>query len=238
MAAPTEQEWIDDTLQKYGPITDASYPSELELTKWQERLPDRLLQFWREYGWGAFSEGQFWTCNPEQLHAVIEEVFTGDPEFHPSDLIPIGYNALGMIVVYLGDGRTMTVDLPFGTVIWRDQSINSATGKPNSEFMVIFRKIRSGAHRLDWTDEDGTQIFPWALKNLGPLARGEIYGFVPAYSMAQRYPVENLQKLPIVEHLVFLASLQKPTLYDYEKPETGEGGFGTLVPKRLVGPQE
>lgn len=238
MAGPTEQEWIDDTLQKYGPMENAVYPSADEHAKWQGRLPERLLRFWQDHGWGSLSKGQYWVCNPDQLRPVIEELFTDDPEFDLDDMIPFGYNAIGMIDVYFGAGRTMTINLPFGSVTWRDQSTNSATGKPNSEFMVIFRRIRSGAHILDWNDERGTPIFPWALENLGELTSGEIYGFIPAYAMGQRFPVENLQKVPLVEHLVFLASLQRPTLYDYVRPEGGQGGFGTLVPRRLVGPQD
>lgn len=51
-------------------------------------------------------------------------------------------------------------------------------------------------------------------------------------------PVENLQIVPLVGHLVLLASLKPPTLYDYERPDGGQSGFGTLVPKRVVGPQQ
>lgn len=234
--APTDDDFYNDTIKKYGPIAHSVLATSASIEKWRSDFPELLLKWWAEEGWGSLSNGQYWLCDPDQLRPVMEEVFEGDPEYTPDDLIPFGYNALGMIDVFMGQGRTMTINLPFGSIRWRDQSLNTR-GERNSEFQVLIRRIRSGAHRLDWNDENGIQIFPWVLKNLGPLAPGEIYGFVPAYSMTQRYPVENLQKQPLVEHLVFLASLQKPTLYDYEKPEGGQGGFGTLVPRRTVGSQ-
>lgn len=52
----------------------------------------------------------------------MEQVFAGDPKYSTDDLILFGYNALGMIDVFMGRSSTMTVNLVFGTVIWRDQS--------------------------------------------------------------------------------------------------------------------
>lgn len=103
--------------------------------------------------------------------------------------------------------------------------------------MSIYSRISGGAHRLDWKDEDGIQIFPWALEHLGALEPYQIYGFAPAYSVTGNYPVRNLQKLPVVEHLIMLASLSQPTLYNYVKPEGAQGGFGSLVPVRKIGRQ-
>lgn len=234
----TDEDWYDDLVKKYGTPSHATRPTDGDLQKWQGILPDLLLRYWREQGWGGLAKGQYWVCNPDLLRPVIEELFTGDPDIAPDDMIPIGYNALGRIDVYFGKGRTMTVDLPFGTVRWRDESINSYTKEPSSEFDVIYGRIASGAHRIDRRDEYGEKLFPKALKRLGELSTGTIYGFVPAYLMGGALKVENLQTLPIVEHLVFLASVQMPTLYDYDKPEDGEDGFGALKPRRLVGPQE
>ncbi|QFQ88590.1 DUF1851 domain-containing protein [Paracoccus kondratievae] len=235
MVQYSEQDYFDALIRKYAPVAH-SYPTEAQVEKWRGRLPDFLLRWWTEQGWGSLSKGQYWVCDPDFLRPVMDEVFAGDPEYNVDDLIPFGYNALGMIDVFMGAGRTMTINLAFGTVTWRDQSSPDYRGS-RPDFKPIYFQIDDGAYRLDWNDEDMIPLFPWALENLGELAPGEIYGFVPAYSASGDYPVRNLQRLPLIEHLVMLASLSPPTLYDYVQPEGEQGGFGTLVPRRKVGRQ-
>lgn len=76
---------------------------------------------------------------------------------------------------------------------------------------------------------------PQARNALGPLAWGEIYGFVPALSLGGRNSIRYLQKMQMVEHLVFLASMEPPTLYEYQPPSEGQAGFGTVTPRRQIG---
>lgn len=114
----TEQDYYDDLVQSFEPTIFPTYPSQDQLAYWRKRLPDFLLRYWSEQGWGSLSNGQYWVCDPDQFCPVMEEVFAGDPEYHADDLIPFGYNALGMIDVLMGQGRTMTIDLMFGTVTW------------------------------------------------------------------------------------------------------------------------
>ncbi|MDQ7774931.1 MAG: GAD-like domain-containing protein [Paracoccus aminovorans] len=232
----TDIDAYDDLVQSFGPPAHQSFPTAEQLAFWRPRLPDLLLRYWAEEGWGSLSKGQYWVCDPDYLRPILEEVFAGDPDYHADDLVPFGYNALGMIDVFMGQGRTMSIDLMFGTVTWRDQS-GGPDEKETPDFMPIYFRISDGAHHLDWNDEDMIPLFPWALENLGELQPGEIYGFVPAYSASGDYPVRNLQRLPLIEHLVMLANLSAPTLYDYVQPEGGQGGFGTLVPIRKVGQQ-
>lgn len=147
MANYSSQELYDALVIKYAPPVFQTYPTQDQLNRWSGHLSDYLLRWWSEQGWGPLANGQYWVCSPDQLRPVLEEVFAGDPQYHANDLIPFGYNALGMIDVFMGEGRTMTIDLVFGTVIWRDH-----TGTPSEEekpdFMAIYFRINGGAHRL------------------------------------------------------------------------------------------
>ncbi|MDO5623035.1 MAG: GAD-like domain-containing protein [Paracoccus sp. (in: a-proteobacteria)] len=233
MTAYTEQDFYDWLVEKRAPPAHPTFPTEQQLAKWRGRLPDLLLRWWQEQGWGSLSKGQYWVCDPDYLRPVLEQVFTGDPEYHVDDLIPFGYNALGMIDIFMGDEWIMTVDLMFGTVTSRGPSEKY----PETDFIKIYGRINDGAHRLEWKDEDMIPLFPWALENLGELDPGEVYGFIPAYTYGGPYPVRNLHRLPVIEHLVMLAQLSPPMIYDYVKPADGEGGFGNLIPRRPAGPQ-
>lgn len=86
-----------------------------------------------------------------------------------------------------------------------------------------------------WTDDDGNKIFPAALKRLGRLAPGEIYGFVPALQLGGDSVVQNVHKFPIVEHLLLLASLTEFRLKRYVDIP---GTFGRLEDVRPIGSAE
>ncbi|WP_183735343.1 T6SS immunity protein Tdi1 domain-containing protein, partial [Rhizobium leguminosarum] len=88
-----------------------------------------------------------------------------------------------------------------------------------------------------WEDENRKNMMPQAFETLGPLTWGQIYGFAPALNLGGRNILKNLQKMPLVEHLIFLASMEPPTYYDYTPPARGESGFGTVTPRRTIGPQ-
>lgn len=122
----------------------------------------------------------------------MEEVFHGDPEFSAGELIPFDCNAPGMIDVWTGAARRMSLDLVFGTATLRDKS-SAATGREISELQIIYGAIAGGACKMDWKDEDGAPLFDHALKRLGALGEGEIYGFAPACAAGGRYPAANLQ---------------------------------------------
>lgn len=158
MKTCTEQDYFDALIRKYAPFAH-SCPTRAQVEEWRGRLPDFLLRWWSEQGWGSLSKGQYWVCNPDLLRPVMEEVFNGDPDYNIDSLIPFGYNALGMIDLFMGEGRTMTVDLMFGTVIWRDHPYLDHRGR-NPYFKPVYFRINGGAHRLDWNDEDGNVEIP------------------------------------------------------------------------------
>jgi hypothetical protein len=229
--------WFVEQNEPHGPRI---FPTEAQLAKWRPRLPEPLLRHWQTVGWGGFNRGKYWVCDPDLLRPVIEALFTGDPDFHPDDLIPLGYNALGEIDVFMGRGRTMSLDLPDGFVRWRDGSKSLDGLRDVSDFAVIYHALDEGMYangelRLD---SDGADMFVPAAERLGELQSGEIYGFFPALALGGASRVENMEKAPLIEHLLFLIELKTPTLYDYARPEGDEGGFGTLIPRRFVGPQD
>ena len=228
--------WLVEDNQTHGPRI---YPTEAQLAKWRPRLPKLLLRYWETVGWGGFSRGKYWVCDPDYLRPVMEAVFEGDPDYAPDDLIPLGYNALGVIDVFMGQGRTMTVDLTDGFVTWRDES-KLDDGRALSDYFVIDGRLSEGMYangelRLD---SDGVDLFLPAVEQLGELQPGEIYGYFPALALGGANRVESLQKVPLIEHLLFLLELKTPTLYDYVRPDGEDGGFGTLIPRRMVGPQQ
>ncbi|GHA55052.1 GAD-like domain-containing protein [Photobacterium aphoticum] len=60
-------------LQKFGrPFTTVDCPL-ATVEKFRGKLPDRLLEYWQEYGFCGFQQGVFWIVNPDDYEAVLDE---------------------------------------------------------------------------------------------------------------------------------------------------------------------
>ena len=62
-------EFIDD----FGQPEISCPVSAATLNKSRGRLPDRLLEYWQEYGFCHFADGLFWLTNPEDYEDILAE---------------------------------------------------------------------------------------------------------------------------------------------------------------------
>ena len=241
----TDEEWYEIfTLRRGSPShVTAVEPDYIET--FRGRLPDMLLRLWADYGWGSWNQGKIWVWDPVLLQPVIEAVFDGDPDYHPEELIPFAYSAFGSIYMWRGSYRIIRFHWLRNYAIEQTYNDwNSRADVPISQDQVIVNAL-SGEIRTSrnsstfaWTDETGADMLPQAIAQLGELAPGEVYGFVPALRMGGANRVENLQRLPIVEHMMFLANVQRPMLHRYHPPPEIGQGFGEVEVVRPIGRQQ
>lgn len=229
--------WFAEFLGAYE-TADVIRPSAEEIERYRGRLPDMLLAFWAEHGWCSWSQGQYWVCDPARVQPVIEHVFKGDPELDPSRMTGFGYTAFGEVDIWHGDS-TIRLDLLMNKVRIDAPEIDERSGRRwTDEVLMGLRLTNRLAPAIPpWEDAKQRNMMPQALERLGRLGWGEIYGFVPALSLGGTNSVAKLHKQPLVEHLVLLAAVEPPILYDYEPPADGQGGFGTVTPGRRIGSQ-
>jgi hypothetical protein len=225
-------------IRLYGPQEDVQPMMQSYAETYHGRLPRELLRFWVDHGVGSWKNGRFWLCDPALLRPVIDEIFAGDPEFHPDDLPAFAYEAFGsklylwhpqkkVVYVNMMDGQVLT--LP------EDALTSKQTGKYYSDGFTMGAQVSGLLYEDEaWSDQDGEKLFEPALKRLGRLAPGEIYGFVPALQLGGTNLLPFVHKLPIVEHLLFLCSLNEYRLMQHiDIP----GTFGRIDMVRPIGPQ-
>ena len=240
----TDEEWYEILILREGLPNHATTVQPDYIETFRGRLPDMLLRLWSEYGWGSWNQGKIWVWDPALLQPVIEAIFDGDPDYHSEDLIPFMYNAFGSIYMWRGDHRIVRFHWLDNYAIEQEyDNWNSRANVPVSEDQLIVRRlaaaIQTGRNTgIPWRDETGADMLPQAIARLGELAPGEIYGFVPALSMGGANRVENLQRLPIVEHMMFLADVQHPMLHRYHPPPEIGQGFGEIEVVRPIGRQQ
>ena len=195
----------------FGPIVDTRPVPSHKLDHYRGKLPDRLLQYWRAYGFAGYGNGLFWMTDPDDYSEVLNAWLYGT-NFHRKDkYYVIGRTAFGKLVVWgTKSGPSLTIVANMAMIFPSDKSDRIKDGYADSMISNWLAATRRSS--LDEDDDDDRPLFERALKALGPLAEDEIYGFVPALGMGGPARLDHLKKVKAVEHLIFLAQLGDPKI--------------------------
>lgn len=179
-------------------------PSTDQIKRYEGELPTRLLDYWKEYGWGSFGNGMFWLVNPAD--------FTNTLDAWCHDLVDIegayviGRSAFGKLMVWKkGHGKFMNI-IPFEHTIFTFAPNKFVqAGKEDFSFGVMISQIDPDS--VDFEDIHEKPLFKRALRKLGAVERDEMYAFAPALSLGGTAKLASLEKVKMEEHLHFLAEL-------------------------------
>jgi hypothetical protein len=194
-------QYFEFFLENFGPAFDRRDVPHETLQRFQGKLPDQLLAYWREHGWCGYAEGLFWTVDPEEYEPVLD-AWLGDTPFMQEDALHIiARTALGHLLVW-GErsGFTLQIFAPGSYLIKQETGVQKRNLELAAQtfFSVQKRKL---------FEFDGR--FKPAKQRLGRVSRDEMYGFVPALALGGAADVTHLEKVKAVEHLVLLAQLDE-----------------------------
>lgn len=162
-----------------------------EVARHSGHVPDAVLEFWTEYGFGSYLNDYLKVVAPEDFDDILACVYirrTG----HPKTLFATGMADL---------------------LVWEDGylvQVNCRAG--------VSRIIESGFRYFfeDLCDPDfldanlGWGPYPEARKRLGPLAYDECYGYVPILAAGGSDDPSNLERVKLCEHLQLVGSIAGP----------------------------
>lgn len=192
--------------QGFGPAAQSAPVPDSSFRRFQGKLPDQLLTYWREFGWSGYASGLFWTVDPDEYEPVLD-AWLGDTPFVERDaLYVVARTAFGQIFIW-GEkgGQCLDVRSLWGMIFPTDDSSRVAQGGADRLVRYFFSTLEKSS--LDQKDHLDKPLFERALKKLGPLAPDEMYGFEPALALGGTADLKNLRKVKAVEHLVMLAQL-------------------------------
>ncbi len=227
-------DWHRDFLALYGPPSGGRPVDPAYARSFEGRLPDFLLRLWTEFGFGTYGEGRSRLCDPQYLAPVMETIFTGDPEIDWRDVLAIAHDPYGNIRAHHPAFGSLQIDSLTQFWVLYDE-LAKADRNPSSLDCDV-----GGALALpeDAIGDDGIELFPSALASHGPLWGDEIYGFFPSLRMGGAMLVENIRKVPMREHMLFVAQLGPFRLEEYFYRENDpDHPFGGSRFIRMIGPQ-
>lgn len=200
--------YVEYFYKKFGPSIYEQKVSEEIMHKYKGKVPETLINYWKEYGWCGYGEGIFWTVNPEEYKEVVDE-WLQDTPFESLDsyhLIAIG--AFGEMLLW-GEktGNSLTITASYGMIFPSDKTEFIEEDSNGLDFLI--KALFSGLKKtsMDIKDANREFIFDKVRMLLGTLNPGEMYGFSPSIMMGGDVNIYNVKKVNAAAHLLFLASL-------------------------------
>jgi hypothetical protein len=154
--------------------------------KYSSLLPEKLISFWQEHGFGTIADGYLKVVNPDDYEPSLREIYS-----------PVYKNPVVMFITGLSDliiwenNYTILLDLRHGT-----------SKVLESGFKYFFEDIYDADYIND--DLEGANYFS-AQKQSGLIAFDECYGYVPLLGLGGPEKANNLKKVKIKEHISLVA---------------------------------
>ncbi|WP_199610068.1 GAD-like domain-containing protein [Flocculibacter collagenilyticus] len=190
----------------FGPAIKAVAPAKDVIAKYTGKLPDRLIECWQEYGFCGWGEGLFWTVNPEDYEDILQEWLQDTPFPENDAYYVIARSAFGELFIW-GEksGQSLSIESNFGMIFPTDKTAKLNENGPTMSVDLFFSCLSKES--MEQKDINDKPLFERAAEKLGELSSDEMYGFEPALALGGEPKLENLKKVPVLEHLSFLASL-------------------------------
>jgi hypothetical protein len=197
---------FDYFLKTFGAaVQSQQQPQPSDIEKYQGKLPVRLLEYWKNYGWGGYKDGLFWIANPAEFEPIVEKWLAGSGVEDRDTYHVVARTAFGELFLW-GEksGQTGTIVTLDATLYSYPDDIRVLT-RPDSAIASFFSD--QDPEGLDLEDENEKPLFKKSLKKLGKLNADEMYGFEPALCIGGMPRLENLVKVKMLEHLLLLKQL-------------------------------
>jgi len=194
-------------LENFGPAFDRREVPEASLNRYRGKLPEQMLAYWQEHGWCGYAEGLFWTVNPEDYEALVDMLLEGTELAEQDRFHVLAKGAFGRLYLW---GEATAGSLIIETYLLRYRFKVRENLQRDLNFAAKFFFSTKKRDINDFSD-----YFEPALKKFGRLAYDELYGFVPAYPLGGSLEFNTLQRLKDVEHLMFLAQLDRLESYNF-----------------------
>lgn len=161
------------------------------ILKYKDLLPKELIEIWKQYGFGSFSNGFLKTINPDHYIDILESSYLGHEQ-----AIPIFTTAMGDILVLEKNKYVNLLNFRKGYV-----------HVVSSGFEYFFQDLEDSDFM---NDELMWQPYPEAVSKYDPPSYDECFGYTPLLGIGGEEKVENLKIVKLREHLLIITAFMGP----------------------------
>lgn len=207
-----EFDWF---LEQFGEPQHTVPVTKAVIDKYRGRLPNRLLDYWQEYGFCGFKEGLFWIVNPDDYEDLMNTWLKGTgvdklDNFHV-------FARSGFSSLYLwGEktGHSWRIDTVNAQLFHKKNYDKDVLEGQSSELIKTFFAITS-PEDVDLEDVDTDEpLFEQAVDKFGPLKPDEMFTFEPALFLGGEQIFKTVNKANLFIQCEILASMGQREIMD------------------------
>ncbi len=201
-------------LEDYGVPQQAQELTQERALELRGHLPGSIIDFWLAYGLGSVLDGLFRFCDPADYRDILTLLFKADKDFSHKDCHVYGYSAFGEL--YIWSEKHEVVDIKLLDLKMSASRLLYPENRADPDIAI---GISLGhLNNLDIrADDDDRLLFKRALKKVGKLEPGEVYGFKLAPALGGGKTLDALKRYSALEHFAILAQMADVQLIDYLK---------------------
>ena len=180
--------------EKFGMPFDSTPVSAETLAKYRGKLPDRLLEYWQEFGFCGFKDGIFWLTNPEDYEDILAEWLPED-ELKKKKHYVIARSGFGELFVWNSElGNEYEISSLWGWILKRDIHFSDWIRDGRADEVIDIFIGSNRYEELDTQDNDGNPLFQRCVELWGPLAENEMFTFAPYPFISDSKTLDAIRK--------------------------------------------
>ncbi len=205
---------LEAFLEEFGEPTSRVAASADVIDRYKDKLPAKLLDYWRELGFSGFKHGLFWITNPDDFEDDMKAWLGDTPVVEEDAYYVIARSGFGDLFLWgRKNGHKYVVNAVNGWVLQEDGDRAEIGSKGDEAPLKRFFAITTASY-CDLNGDDKEPLFERAVAKLGPLADGEVFAFEPALVAGGTRQLAHLAKRNVHVHLHVLAQFGQREILD------------------------
>ena len=179
-----QTEILENVLSDFIKYSDVD---EKIINKYENQLPQEIIDLWKNYGYGTFYNGYLKVINPNEYKELVEKTY-----FQGNVSIPILATAFGDIITWEKNQFLGILKYRYG----ENDVISDG-------FDFFFEDLQAGEF-----DKEHFTISKYkdAIDKYGKLEYDECFGYTPILAMGGNESVENLKNVKIKEYIAIISN--------------------------------
>lgn len=172
------------------------------IEKYKNYVSDKIIELWKEYGYGYFRDGFIKIINPDEYQEVFDTVYD-----NVNNYVPIFVTGMADILAYntKGDDSFLLYSTRYGKVRFLPNGFEGMSTLLGNNFLIkeFFSYLP----------------FKEAIEKYGIPQYDECFGYTPLLSLGGYEDISHLEKVDLMAHLQIIATLQEPFDWDNYEDE-------------------
>lgn len=210
-------------LERFGAATTVVDASAAQIERYRGKLPDKLLEYWREIGFSGFMNGLIWIVDPAEYEDDMD-AWLGETKIVERDAYHvIARSGFGDLYLW-GEktGHKYVIHSARAWVIEKDGDENEIAKSGPERPLKRFMAVQTPSY-ADILDTNKNPLFAQAVAKFGGLAHDEVFAFEPSLILGGTPMLNAVAKRNVHIHLFLLSQLGQLEILD--KQALARGSF-------------